>query len=92
MAIGTVEKDFRHRESRTPPRRFEKWERFPAAGSEDSISLEAMDGTPGRRGNHIHFDHLSDVVREATVSAAKQAYMAVRRTTGARFCKDVETC
>ena len=34
---------------------------------------------PGRRGNHIHFDHHSGVIREATMSAAMQAYIAVRQ-------------
>jgi hypothetical protein len=41
--------------------------------------LEVIDDTPGRRGNHIHFDHHAGVIREATMSAAMQAYIAVRQ-------------
>lgn len=74
-----MEKDFRYIELRVPPRRFENWERFLAATPEYSIGLEVIDDTPGRRGNHIHFDHHSGVVREATMSAAMQAYIAVRQ-------------
>ena len=77
--VGAMEKDFRYIELRVRPTRFENWEQFLAATPEYSIGLEVMDDTPGRRGNHIHFDHHSGVVREATMSAAMQAYIAVRQ-------------
>ena len=38
-----------------------------------------IDDTPGHRGHYVHFDHHEGVVREATMSAAMQAYMAVRQ-------------
>ncbi len=74
-----METDFRYIELRVPPRRFENWEHFVAVTPEYSIGLEVIDDTPGRRGNHIHFDHHSGVIREATMSAAMQAYIAVRQ-------------
>ena len=74
-----MEKDLRYIELRVPPRRFENWNRFLAATPEYSIGLEIMDDTPGRQGNHVHFDHHSGVIREATMSAAMQAYIAVRQ-------------
>lgn len=46
---------------------------------EYSIGLEVMDDSPGHRGHHVHFDHHDGVVREATMSAALQAYIAVRQ-------------
>lgn len=46
---------------------------------EYSIGLEVIDDTPGHRGHYIHFDHHAGVVREATMSAAMQAYIAVRQ-------------
>ena len=46
---------------------------------EYSIGLEVIDDTPGHRGHYIHFDHHTGVVREATMSAAMQAYIAVRQ-------------
>lgn len=74
-----MEKDFRFIELRVPPTRFENWEQFLATTPEYSIGLEVMDDTPGRRGSHVHFDHHAGVVREATMSAAMQAYIAVRQ-------------
>jgi hypothetical protein len=46
---------------------------------EYSIGLEVIDDTPGHRGHYVHFDHHAGVVREATMSAAMQAYIAVRQ-------------
>ena len=74
-----MEKDFRYIELRVPPRRFESWEHFAAVTPEYSIGLEVIDDTPGRRGTRIHFDHHAGVIREATMSAAMQAYVAVRQ-------------
>jgi len=72
-------KAFEYIELRVPPTRFENWEHFIAATPEYSIGLEVIDDTPGRRGNRVHFDHHCGVVREATMSAAMQAYIAVRQ-------------
>ena len=74
-----MENDFRYIELRVPPRRFANWDRFVEATPEYSIGLEVIDGTPGRRGNHVHFDHHAGVIREATMSAAMQVYIAVRQ-------------
>ena len=38
-----------------------------------------MDDTPGHVGHRVHFDHHEGVIREATMSAAMQAYIAVRQ-------------
>jgi hypothetical protein len=62
-----------------PPRRFRNWEQFVRETPEYSIGLEVMDDSPGHRGHHVHFDHHDGVVREATMSAALQAYIAVRQ-------------
>jgi hypothetical protein len=59
--------------------RFRNWDHFVSTAPEYSIGLEVIDDTPGHRGHHIHFDHHSGVIREATMSAAMQAYMAVRQ-------------
>jgi hypothetical protein len=74
-----MKKDFRYIELRVPPRRFDNWQEFLTGTPEYSIGLEVIDDTPGRRGNHIHFDHHAGVIREATMSAAMQAYIAVRQ-------------
>lgn len=74
-----MEKDFGYIELRVPPSRFENWEQFAAATPEHSIGLEVIDDTPGRRGSRVHFDHHVGVIREATMSAAMQAYIAVRQ-------------
>jgi hypothetical protein len=70
---------FKNIELRVPAQRFEDWRQFVSAAPEYSIGLEVMDDTPGHRGHHVHFDHHAGVVREATMSAAMQAYIAVRQ-------------
>lgn len=62
-----------------PAKRFENWDQFIRQTPEYSIGLEVMDDIPGHRGHHVHFDHHEGVVREATMSAALQAYIAVRQ-------------
>lgn len=62
-----------------PARRFENWAQFINETPEYSIGLEVMDDTPGHRGHHVHFDHHEGVIREATMSAALQAYIGVRQ-------------
>ncbi len=62
-----------------PSQRFRDWDHFVREAPEYSIGLEVMDDTPGHRGHHAHFDHHYGVVREATMSAALQAYIAVRQ-------------
>jgi hypothetical protein len=64
---------------RVAPKRFTSWEHFVRETPEYSIGLEVVDGTPGHQGHHVHFDHHAGVVREATMSAAMQAYLAVRQ-------------
>lgn len=70
---------FKDIELRVPPTRFESWEHFLRVAPEYSIGLEVIDDTPGHRGHYVHFDHHAGVVREATMSAAMQAYIAVRQ-------------
>jgi hypothetical protein len=70
---------FDYIELRVAPVRFESWEHFVRATPDYSIGLEVIDDTPGCRGNRVHFDHHSGVIREATMSAAMQAYIAVRQ-------------
>ncbi len=60
-------------------KRFEDWDHFIRETPEYSIALEVVDDVPGHRGHHVHFDHHKGVVREATMSAAMQAYIAVRQ-------------
>jgi len=60
-------------------KRFENWAHFMREAPEYSIGLEVMDDVPGHRGHYVHFDHHAGVVREATMSAAMQAYIAVRQ-------------
>ena len=62
-----------------PSHRFANWAEFIGEAPEYSIGLEVVDDTPGHRGHHVHFDHHAGVVREATMSAAMQAYIAVRQ-------------
>lgn len=59
--------------------RFESWEHFERETPEYSIALEVVDDIPGHRGYRVNFDHHAGVVREATMSAAMQAYIAVRQ-------------
>jgi hypothetical protein len=71
--------DFHFIELRVPERRFESWEQFVRETPEYSIGLEVMDDTPGHRGHWVHFDHHAGVIREVTMSAAMQAYLAIRQ-------------
>ena len=71
--------DFRSIDLRVVSQRFEDWQQFVRETPEYSIGLEVMDDTPGHLGHHVHFDHHAGVVREVTMSAAMQAYMAVRQ-------------
>jgi hypothetical protein len=41
--------------------------------------LKSSDDAPGHTGHRVHFDHHAVVIREVTMSAAMQAYRAVRR-------------
>ncbi len=70
---------FQNIEIHVPARRFENWDHFVREAPEYSIGLEVMDDTPGHVGHHVHFDHHKGVIREATMSAAMQAYIAVRQ-------------
>jgi hypothetical protein len=70
---------FKDIELRVPPGRFENWAHFLRLAPEYSIGLEVIDDTPGHRGHYVHFDHHVGVIREATMSAAMQAYIAVRQ-------------
>jgi hypothetical protein len=74
-----MERRFEHIALQVPPNRFENWEHFVRSTPEYSIGLEVMDDTPGHRGHHVHFDHHEGVIREVTMSAAMQAYIAVRQ-------------
>jgi hypothetical protein len=62
-----------------PPRRFENWDHFIRETPDYSIALEVLDDVPGHRGHRISFDHHAGVIRELTMSAAMQAYIAVRQ-------------
>ncbi len=64
---------------RVASKRFTSWEQFVRETPEYSIGLEVIDSPPGHQGHHVHFDHHAGVVREATMSAAMQAYIAVRQ-------------
>jgi hypothetical protein len=59
--------------------RFPSWESFSRNAPPYSIAIEAMDDGPGHTRTHVNFDHHEGVVREATMSAAMQAYIAVRQ-------------
>ena len=74
-----TENPFQYIELRVPATRFDSWDHFVESVPEYSIGLEVIDDTPGHRGHYVHFDHHEGVVREATISAAMQAYMAVRQ-------------
>ncbi|MBI4875855.1 MAG: hypothetical protein HY822_14560 [Acidobacteria bacterium] len=74
-----MESQFENIALSVPATRFQNWEHFVRTAPEYSIGLEVMDDTPGHRGHWVHFDHHSGVIREATMSAAMQAYIAVRQ-------------
>jgi hypothetical protein len=74
-----MESDFRNISLRVAPKRFRNWDQFVSEAPEYSIGIEVMDDEPGHRGHHVHFDHHAGVIREATMSAAMQAYIAVRQ-------------
>lgn len=71
--------EFTDIELRVPANRFDNWDHFINAAPEYSIGIEVVNDTPGHRGHHVHFDHHAGVVREVTMSAAMQAYIAVRQ-------------
>jgi len=73
------DRDFNYIDLRVASQRFKNWDHFVSTAPEYSIGLEVIDDTPGHRGHYIHFDHHAGVIREATMSAAMQAYMAVRQ-------------
>jgi hypothetical protein len=78
--MGTVrESGFENITLRVPPKRFVNWEHFMQEAPEYSIGLEVIDDVPGHRGHYVHFDHHIGVIREVTMSAAMQAYIAVRQ-------------
>jgi len=70
---------FHYIDLRVPASRFTSWDHFIKSVPEYSIGLEVIDDTPGHVGHYVHFDHHEGVVREATMSAAMQAYLAVRQ-------------
>lgn len=70
---------FENIDLRVREHRFENWEQFRSEAPEYSIALEVLDDVPGHRGHFVNFDHHAGVVREATMSAAMQAYIAVRQ-------------
>jgi hypothetical protein len=70
---------FRYIDLRVPSTRFGNWSEFLRSAPEYSIGLEVIDGPPGHHGHYVHFDHHEGVIREATMSAAMQAYLAVQQ-------------
>jgi hypothetical protein len=66
-------------ELRVRSSRFENWSAFEREAPEYSIALEVLDDVPGHRGHYVSFDHHAGVIREVTMSAAMQAYIAVRQ-------------
>jgi hypothetical protein len=60
--------------------RFRSWEEFERQSPPYSIALEALDDVPGQRGTRVSFDHHAGVIRQVTMSAAMQAYIAVRQS------------
>ena len=77
--VSKMDRFFKDIALQVPPHRFANWAEFISGAPEYSIGLEVVDDTPGHRGHHVHFDHHAGVVREATMSAAMQAYIAVRQ-------------
>lgn len=74
-----MDTEFRCIDLQVVSRRFESWNQFVRQTPEYSIGVEVVDDTPGHVGHHVHFDHHAGVVREVTMSAAMQAYLAVRQ-------------
>ncbi len=74
-----MEQGFRNIQLHVASQRFENWDHFIEETPEYSIGLEVIDDVPGHIGHRVHFDHHKGVVREATMSAAMQAYIAVRQ-------------
>jgi len=74
-----MEDRFDHIALQVVAKRFENWEHFMREAAEYSIGLEAVDDVPGHRGHYVSFDHHAGVIREVTMSAAMQAYIAVRQ-------------
>jgi hypothetical protein len=60
--------------------RFQSWEEFVRRSPPYSIALEALDDVPGQHGCRVSFDHHKGVIRQVTMSAAMQAYIAVRQS------------
>jgi hypothetical protein len=60
--------------------RFRSWAEFEQMTPPYSIALESLDDVPGQRGTRVSFDHHTGVIREVTMSAAMQAYIAVRQS------------
>jgi CheY-like chemotaxis protein len=71
--------EFQNISLRVPAKRFTGWDHFIDTVPEYSIGVEVIDDIPGHRGHFVHFDHHAGVVREAAMSAAMQAYIAVRQ-------------
>ena len=78
-APADAEYGFRHIDLRVRESRFPNWEAFQRQAPEYSIAVEVVDDVPGHRGRYVNFDHHAGVIREATMSAAMQAYIAVRQ-------------
>lgn len=79
MSADSSSNGFEHVTLEVRRKRFPNWDSFTAAAPEYSIAVEVVDDTPGHRGHYVNFDHHAKVVREATMSAAMQAYIAVRQ-------------
>jgi hypothetical protein len=60
--------------------RFRSWDEFERDSPPYSIAIEALDDVPGQRGSRVSFDHHTGVMRQVTMSAAMQAYLAVRQS------------
>ena len=60
--------------------RFRSWAEFVQESPPYSIAIEALDDVPGQRGYRVSFDHHKGVIRQVTMSAAMQAYLAVRQS------------
>ncbi|HEY3440313.1 MAG TPA: hypothetical protein VGK29_06160 [Paludibaculum sp.] len=60
--------------------RIRSWAEFEQMSPPYSIALESLDDVPGQRGTRVSFDHHTGVIRQVTMSAAMQAYIAVRQS------------